>query len=150
MIRQNRVTLLLAQAVNEAGGLLNVLGAGWNRVTNGLPYAIAAIVEMPWESAGVHHRFRLELLDADGKPVLTDGPDGEVAVMVEGGFDVAPQPGVERGSPLNQPIAINLPPQVVEPGRYEWRFELDGETHEDWRFGFRVLPNPGEQHLRAA
>jgi hypothetical protein len=142
MLRNTKVTLMLAQAAQAANGLLNVLGAGWTVIGPGTPFAIAGIIEMPWEAAGVQHRFMFELLDDQGKPVVGQTPEGdEEPVRIGGGFDLAPNPGIKKGTPLSMPIAINLPPPQLEAGaRYEWRLEIDGETHEDWRLGFGTQP----------
>jgi hypothetical protein len=142
MLRNTKVTLMLAQAAQAVNGLLNVLGAGWTVIGPGTPFAIAGIIEMPWEAAGVPHRFRLELLDDQGKPVPGETPEGEEqSVEIGGDFNLAPTPGIKKGTPLSMPIAINLPPPQLIPGaRYEWRLEIDGETHEDWRLGFGTQP----------
>lgn len=67
--------------------------------------------------AAVQHQFRLELLDDQGKPVIVETPeDGPQPVSIEGGFDIAPQPGIKRGTPLTMPLAINLPPQQLAAG----------------------------------
>jgi len=143
MVRSTKVNLMLAQSALVADGLLNTLGAGWTEIgPDPSPFAIAGIIEVPWDATGVPHTLRFDLLDDQGKPVVVDTPDrGSVPVTIEGQFNVAPQPGVKRGTPLSMPIALSLPPQPLPPGsRYEWRLEIDGETHEDWRLGFTVRP----------
>lgn len=143
-LRKAKVTLVLAQAAQVADGLLNVLGAGWNQTVVGTPCAIGVIAELPWEAIGEKHRFRLELLDDQGKAVvLPTPPAGELKpVVLEGEFEVAPKPGTKRGTPMSWPLAINLGPMPLDGGkRYEWRLEIDGETHEDWRLGFSTLPS---------
>jgi hypothetical protein len=48
---------------------------------------------------------------------------------------------VKRGTPLQVPAAIPVPPYDVPPGgRYEWRLEINGQTDEDWRIGFSTRP----------
>jgi hypothetical protein len=132
---------MLAQAALAAEGLLNVLGAGWTEIgPEASPFAIAGIVEVPW--TGSPHTMRFDLLDDQGQPVVVDTPHaGPQAIVIQGQFDVAPQPGVEEGAPIQMPIAINLGPQQLMPGaRYEWRVAIDGESHEDWRIGFSIRP----------
>lgn len=143
MVREVKVTLMLAQSAQAAEGLLNTLGAGWTQIAQSVPFAIAGIIELPWEAAGVPHTMRFDLLDDQGKPVTIETPDaGRQPLVIQGQFDVAPQPGLKRGTPLSMPIAINVQPQPLEPGtRYEWRLEVDGKTHEDWRLGFSILPD---------
>ena len=145
-LRKAKVTLMLAQSAQQVpNGTVSLLGGGLTQFPADMPFAIAGTIEMPWDAAGVNHRFRLELLDSDGQPVTVTSAEGEEQpLLLEGQFAVAPQPGLRRGTPLSMPLAINLPPQPLAPGtRYEWRFELDGDTHEDWRLGFNTLPpNP--------
>ena len=47
--------------------------------------------------------------------------------------------GIEPGTPLELPLAVNSGPLPLEPGsRYEWRLSIDGEGDEDWRLAFSV------------
>jgi hypothetical protein len=133
---------MLAQSALVTNGTVSMLGGGWTQIGPGpAPFAIAGVIEMPWEAAGVSHNLRFDLLDDQGQPVIVETPDGRQPVVIEGQFDVAPQPGLKKGTPLTMPIAINLPPQPLGAGlRFEWRLEIDGETHEDWRLGFNTLP----------
>lgn len=137
----NKVTLMLAQAAQAADGLLNVLGAGWTEIgPEPSPFAIAGILEVPW--TGEAHTLRLHLVDDQGNPVIVETPNaGAQPIVIQGQFGAAPQPGIEPGLPLSMPIAINLGPQPLTPGsRYEWRAEIDDETQDDWRLGFRIRP----------
>jgi hypothetical protein len=143
-IRRARVTLLLAQAAQVVpNGTVSMLGAGATQIAADQPFAIAGAIELPWDAAGVDHKMRLELLDDQGKPVMTETDDGQQPVFIEGMFQVAPMPGLRRGTPLSMPIGINLGPQPLQPAsRYEWRLELNGQAHEDWRLGFNTVPQP--------
>jgi hypothetical protein len=143
MVRAVKVTLMLAQAANDAGGLLQVIGGGWTQIgPDPAPFAIAGTMEFPWEAAGVPQKVRFDLLDDQGKPVMNGDPSGEKPIAIDGEWNVAPAPGIPRGTPLTAIIAINLPPQRFTPGsRYEWRMEVNGETHEDWRLGFAIRPD---------
>ena len=98
----------------------------------------------PWDRANEEHRFKLELVDADGYPVLVPSAEGgEVALTIEGQFEIGRPPGVKPGSALPFPMALNLPPQPIPPGgRYEWRLSVDGDTHEDWRLVFSTRRDP--------
>ena len=142
-LRINKVTLMLAQfAKATTNGMLDVMGGGWTQVgPQPSPYFLAGLVELPWDAAGIEHTARFDLLDDQGKPVTNEGPDGEQApVYAEGQFHVAPAPGTRRGTPLTVPFAIPIGAMQLPPGRFEWRLEVDGEAHEDWRLGFTVLP----------
>lgn len=136
-----KVTMLLADAAQAVDGKLYVLGGGWS-VTgpSPVPSAIALYLQVPWDQANDEHQLRLELLDADGGPVLDD--DGE-EIVIEGAFETGRPPGVKRGAPLDFTLAVNVPPLALEPdSRFEWRLEIDGETAEDWRLPFSTRPTP--------
>jgi hypothetical protein len=54
-----------------------------------------------------------------------------------GEFEVGRPPGTPQGAPIGLPVALNLSPLPLEGGRrYEWRFTIDGESHDDWRLAF--------------
>ena len=132
-----RVTMMLADHAQALEGKLYIMGGGWTWTGPPSPSAIALLFEIPWDRANEQLEFRLDLLDEDGQPVMVDTPDGEVPLWVGGGFEVTRPLGHKRGTPVNFPVAINLPPQDLPPGsRYEWRLTLDGENHEDWRLAF--------------
>ena len=136
-----RVTMLLCDAAQVADGKLFVLGGGWSITgpTMG-PSAIALKLEVPWDQTNVQHHWELYLVDADGRPLTVQTDDGQQAIEVRGDFEVGRPPGLPMGSPLDVPIAVNLPPLPVEPGeRYEWRLTVDGETNDDWAVAFTTL-----------
>ncbi|MEA2273409.1 MAG: hypothetical protein QOI98_2117 [Solirubrobacteraceae bacterium] len=145
VIRRTKVTLMLADHAQTADGKLNVLGGGWTITgPHPVPFALVALVEMPWDAAGEPHTVRFELIDDQGAPVLVPTDDSDQPLVIEATFDLAPSPGVKRGTPLTMPIAMNLspPPPIPAGGRYEWRVEVDGETHEEWRIGFSTRHDP--------
>jgi hypothetical protein len=138
-----KATLLLADTAQVADGKLYLLGGGWNITgPQPSPFALALLIEVPWDRTNEQHRIRLELLDADGRPVEIPQPNGEQGpLVIEGDFEIGRPPGLKRGAPLNFPLAINLPPQPIPPnGRYEWRLSINGEQHEDWRATFTTRP----------
>ena len=96
--------------------------------------ALAIKIEVPWDQANQQHACRLELLDSDGQAVLVDTGEGEQPIFIEAGFEVGRPAGVKPGTPIDLPLAINIPPFPLEPsGRYEWRLTIDGESDADWR-----------------
>lgn len=47
---------------------------------------------------------------------------------------------------MYMPLAIPIGPLSLTPdARFEWRFEIDDEAHEDWRLGFTTLPEAQSQ-----
>lgn len=137
-----KVTLLLADAAQAAEGKLFVLGGGWSITgPEPSPMALAIKIEVPWDQANQQHQCRLELLDSDGQPVVVEGPDGEQPIFIEAGFEVGRPVGVKPGTPIDLPLAINIPPFPLQPGgRYEWRLSIDGQTDDDWRAAFSTRP----------
>lgn len=143
ILRTTKVTLMLADHAQVADGKLWISGGGWS-VTgpNIAPFAIVALIEMPWEAAGATHEVRFDLLDDQGKPVMVETPEGDQPLFFSGQIPLTPAPGTKRGTPLTMPIAVNFAPAPPIPmgGRFEWRVEVNGETHEDWRIGFNTRP----------
>src|SRR4051812_35570821 len=98
-----RVTMMLADAAQEVGGKLYILGGGWS-VTGPqpTPHAVAVKVDVPWTAANTKHHFRLSLMSADGAPVLVPGPEGDAQpVRIEGDFETGRPPGLPAGTDLD-------------------------------------------------
>ena len=136
-----KATLLLADFAQVADGKLTVVGGGWS-VTgpDPTPFAIAILVQVPWDQANVRHTLRLELLDADGNAVTMeteDGDDDPILFFDDIVFELGWPPGLKPGTPLDFPVAVNSGPLPLAPGgRYEWRLSIDGRSDEDWRLPF--------------
>ena len=134
-----RATLLLADAAQAVEGKLYILGAGWS-VTGPqpAPMAIALKLDVPWDQANTRHRWRLELVDADGEPVSLS-ENG--AIFIEQEFEVGRPPGVKPGTALDYVVAMNIAPLPLEPGRqYAWTLTIDGDGRDDWRLPFSTRP----------
>jgi hypothetical protein len=137
-----RATLLLADAAHAVDGKLYVLGGGWS-VTGSqpAPMAIALKIDVPWDRANAPHRWRLELVDADGQQVHFPEAGG---VELEQEFEVGRPPGVKPGTSLDFVVAINIPPLLLEAGRqYSWQLTIDGDGRDDWRLPFSIRPDAG-------
>ena len=134
---------MLADHAQAVGGKLYISGGGWS-VTGPepMPFAIALDVKVPWHSIDEDHALRLELVDADGRPIEVETPEGVEPLVFEAEFRVTPSEGVKPGTPIDFAFAINVNPQpAIEPGgRYEWRLSIDGETREDWHLAFSTRP----------
>jgi hypothetical protein len=139
-----KVTMMLADHAEVAEGKLFINGGGWTLTGPGpVPFAIALYIEVPWDQTNTKHTFRLELLDADGRPVTAETPAGTQSIFAEGDFEVGRPPGMKPGTPVAFPAAINFasPPAIAPGGRYVWQLTIDGETDEDWRLTFSTRPN---------
>jgi hypothetical protein len=134
-----KVTLLLADYAVVTDGKLTVVGGGWSQ-TGPEPsaFGIALLIQVPWDQANTVHTFSVELLDTDGAEVVVDGEEGDQAVAFGGEFEVGRPPGIKPGTPLDFPVAVNSSPLPLEPGRYEWRLTIDGESRADWTLPFTV------------
>jgi hypothetical protein len=137
-----KVTLMLADAAQAVDNKLYILGGGWS-VTGPepVPFAIAIKVEVPWDRTNERHRWRLRLLDADGRPVHLPTDQGDREVEIAGEFEVGRPPGIPPGTPIDLSLAINSGPIPVPPGgRYVWRLAIDDEEDEAWAVGFTTRP----------
>ena len=133
-----KVTMMLADYAQVADGKLTIVGGGWS-VTGPMPvpFAIAILFEVPWDRANMKHRFRLDLVDSDGHVVFIPTEEGEEPLTIEGEFEAGRPPGMKPGTPLDVPIAINLPGPPMPPGgRFEWRLTVNGESDGAWRLAF--------------
>src|SRR5436305_13561516 len=101
-----KITLLLADFARVANGKLDVIGGGWSMMNAQGPFGffVAALFQIPWDQTHTTHKFRLDLLDADGRRVPT--PDGETIGAegaLEAGRPAGPIPGCAVGPPRSVP-----------------------------------------------
>jgi hypothetical protein len=135
-----RVTMLLADAAQVADSKLFILGGGINVIpASPAPLAIAAVIDVPWDRADRLHDWKLELLDADGMPVLMS----DLPVLVAGQFQVSRGDNALPGAPLPMPLAVNFSGLALPPGlRFAWRLVIDDDTEPDWQVSFTVAEPP--------
>jgi hypothetical protein len=135
-----KATLLLADYAVVSDGKLTIVGGGWSQTgPEPAPFGIGLLIQVPWDQANTMHSFAVQLLDADGEPVVVDtDEEGEQPVAFGGDFEVGRPPGLKPGTPLDFPVAMNSTPLPLEPGRYEWRLTIDGESRQDWTLAFTV------------
>jgi hypothetical protein len=138
-------TMILADAAQAIENKLYVLGGGWS-VTgpDPTPSAIAIALKVPWDEANARHGLRLELLDADGRPIVAgQGSEGAKPVVIESHFEVGRPAGLRPGTPIDLAFAINIGPLPLPPGgRYEWRLTIDGQSEAHWHAAFSTRPQP--------
>lgn len=132
--------MLLADAAQVSEGKLYILGAGWSISRGNNPMAVAIKVQLPWEEANKSHNWVLELVSEDNNVVAPQGPQGPQPIHVEGNLEVGRPSGLKPGSPLDVPLALSVGPLPLPPGRYLWRFSIDGETREEWQLPFVIQP----------
>ncbi len=136
------VQLLLCDFVSMAEGKLFINGGGWSWIDPRAPFGIAALISVPWTQANKIIIFELRLLQADGEPVLQQGPSGLQPVAVAGEFEVGRPAGHAQGAPMSFPMAFNfgslpLPSQQ----RLRWELLLNGIQEIAVAFDTKGLPN---------
>ena len=132
--------MLLADYAVVSDGKLTIVGGGWSQTgPEPAAFGIGLLIQVPWDQANTPHTFAVELLDADGSAVSFETDEGEDQPVAFGGdFEVGRPPGLKPGTPLDFPVAVNSTPLPLEPGRYEWRLTIDGESRTDWSLPFTV------------
>ena len=132
--------MLLADYAVVSDGKLTIVGGGWSQTgPEPATFGIGLLIQVPWDQANTRHTFSVELLDSDGSADRLRGrrglrPGRRVRWRVRGGRP----PGLKPGTPLDFPVAVNSTPLPLEPGRYEWRLTIDGDSRADWTLPFTV------------
>jgi hypothetical protein len=137
-----KVTMILADAAQAVAGKLYILGGGWSHQWGLAPFAIGIKIEVPWDQATDAHKWRLELVNADGEAIEVETPEGLRPLIVDGEFTTGIAPGVKRGVPSDAVIALSFGPFALDPGRYAWRLTIDEMVDEDWHLAFTRLTDP--------
>ncbi|HEY2475085.1 MAG TPA: hypothetical protein VGI19_09815 [Candidatus Cybelea sp.] len=137
-----KIVMLLADSAQAVNGKLYILGGGWSMTGPApTPSAIAIKFEVPWEFANRKYGIRIELLDSDGNQVLLPGPQGQQPMLITADLEVGRPPGLSPGAPLDSPLAINIGPLPLTPGRYEWRCTIvEANVSQSCAFTFREQP----------
>jgi hypothetical protein len=136
-----KATLLLCDYAQVSDGKLTAVGAGWTFTSPVTTHAVGVLLDVPWDLTNVRMPWTLELKDADGRPVVQDGPAGPVPVQAAGDFEVGRPAGYPAGTPLPACFAVPVHDLALTPSsRYAWEFSVDGQTREEWllRFGTRA------------
>jgi len=137
-----KVTVLLADSAQaDQAGKVHALGLGWTLTGSpSPPMAVVLLIDVEWTETNQKYRVKAELLTADGRPVMAEGPAAPVPVAFEGEFEVGRPPGIPHGTPGRLPVAVNIGPGLpLVPGqRYVWRATVDGHHEDGWDAGFLV------------
>ena len=137
-----KLTMLLADSAQAVNGKLYILGGGWTLIgPDPNPMAVAMLIDVPWDQTNRPHTWKLSLQDEDGQPVKLPTPIGDQVVELTAEFEVGRPPGVKPGTPLPVPLAVNIGPLPLPPGRgYVWVCWINGDTNDDWRLPFATRP----------
>ena len=123
--------LILSDAAQAVGGKVSMLGAGWSVTgTPTAPQAVVGLLKVPWDRANEQLPLHLELVDADGRPVLLPGPDGALDQRIDftAVIEVGRPPGLTPGTPIDSSFTVNVQPLPLSPGRYTWRLDVAGDV----------------------
>lgn len=139
--------MMLCDHAQVADGKLYISGGGWSLIGPApSPSAIALKIDVPWDRTNKPIQLVLRLLREDGQPVEQPGPVGTQPIQIQAELEVGRPPGLKQGTPIDVPLAVNIPPLPLSPGeRYSWELELDGDHHEDWHLSFTTRPAPPAQ-----
>jgi len=134
--------MTLANYAEASGGLLNMIGAGWDTINvhaplpEGAPENAFALIQgtlvvrllFHQTETGREHTFSITVMDEDG----------EQMGKVEGGMRVELNPGLPTGWDQNVNIVVPLTGfPLPRPGRYTINLQVDGQFLGDRPF--RVL-----------
>jgi hypothetical protein len=117
------ITLLLCDSAQVYEGKLSVLGGGWDAIQRQAPCAVAAIVTIPWDRSEGTMQWRLDIVDADGQPLM---PDGETPFALQGELSFNRPDHILPGSELQVPLAFTFGPFFNQVGRFSVRLDVDG------------------------
>jgi hypothetical protein len=135
-------TLLLADAAQVSpDGKLHALGIGWTHTGSPVtaPSAVAFILHVPWSETNRKFKWTLDLIDADGNPVIVQtGAESFTGIHMENEIEVGRPPGTKPGAAINVPFAMMISPMPLAPDRtFVWVLKV-GER--EWRAAFATRP----------
>ncbi len=108
MLKDMRVTMLLADHAVVAEGKLYVNGGGWSiRPAAPTPMYLALKFDVPWDLAGHPIDLELRLVDEDGRLVAQRTPNGDQPVLLSARLEVQRPPGLTPGAPIDAAMAIS-------------------------------------------
>jgi len=126
---------------------LYILGGGWSYLWLAEPGAqlgmtLAVDVSVPWELGNRPLGVKLRLLNEDNENVTAG--DNEEPVLVEGQLVAGRGPLARPGTDLKVPLALQIPPLVLDPGGYVWMMSIDDQPVARAPFQVALLgQNPG-------
>lgn len=143
-----KARLLLARYAEVQNAMLYASGAGITEIgPDPSPFAIALLIEVPWDETSRRHELKVDIVDADGQPLVVPTPTGEQAFHIVAHFDVGRPPGSVQGRSFMVPVAMNLTPLPFRPGQgYVVRASIDDKVVDETPILTR--PSPPPQHPR--
>jgi hypothetical protein len=139
-------TLLIADYARVADGKLDLVGAGWTVTGPGpVTFGVGILFQISWDEANRTHRFVLDLLDADGNPMLA--PDATQPLLhADGDFETGRPVGLKPGMSQHGPVALNVAGMPLPSGQtYQLRLVVNGDEDEASTLSFSTRPEPRQQ-----
>jgi len=139
-----KLRLLLAHAAEVQNSLLFAMGVGWTEIGPApSPFAIAAIIEVGWEETSRMYDLEIVFEDADGQPIMVSTPAGDQPLRFPAKFEVGRPPGVVKGTSFIAPMALNVQPVQLPPGRRcVVKARVGSDVLDELFFAVRPLPTP--------
>jgi hypothetical protein len=135
-----KVTMMLADHAQALNGRLYIMGGGATHVVLGTPFAIALLIEVPWDQANEKHHFALQLTNGDGQSVNVPTQTGTGPLEIGGDFEVGRPPGIKKGSRLPFALALNFGPMpLLSDTVYVWSLNIDGVRSREWELVFGAV-----------
>ena len=112
-----KLRLLLAHYAEVQAGMLYLLGTGWTEIgPDPSAFAIAGLVEVPWDETNRQHELDITIVDADDQPFTHPTPTGDQPFHVNAKVEAGRPPGARVGRSFSIPLALNFPPMQFRPG----------------------------------
>lgn len=123
-----KLILLLADWAEVLNGKLYVMGGGWTETGPApSPSALAAIIEVDWDETNIEHTARFTLVDGDDQAVMVPTPTGHAPLFIEAKLNVGRPAQAKPGSSFNVPVALNIGPVQLQPGKiHVWQCHING------------------------
>jgi len=88
---------------------------------------------VPWTATNEQHKATIELIDADGHPVLVPAPEGgQRPLRVDLDFNVGRPPGLSTGDEQAMNVAVNFPGVPLPSlGNYVFVVKIDGSIEAE-------------------
>jgi hypothetical protein len=150
MVSDMELTAILCNHAEAQNNLLYVTAGGIDRVTvpagREEPFTVSLgigiVVEVPQTSSDQEHTVDIDLVDADGQPVLVqNGSDESEPFNAQFRFNVGPPNNFEPGESQSLAFAVNIPAlQLEKLGSYFFTVGLDDTVSR--RLPYRLVGQP--------
>jgi hypothetical protein len=118
-----KILLITADAASISEGKINMLGAGWTRVSAGLAnFCVVVRLDIPWSMTNTEIDWSLDLTDEDGRIYEPNEVSGRL--HLEGQVQVERPADMTHGASLEAPLVIPFIQLPLRQGALEWRFQI--------------------------